>query len=104
MVGTFTLRHGESNKENIPPGCTKLETKKNPIPLMAQQSFKRKMKRLPLADITNLVNNSAQELNQLHGFGVSALSSASFLLHSISRRRTTPVLLRGSKSLRLGFR
>ncbi|KAL5132298.1 hypothetical protein HKD37_12G034989 [Glycine soja] len=65
----------ESNKENIPQGCTMLEKKKNPIPHMAP-SFKRKMKRVPLADITNLVNNSAHEQNQQSGVGVSALSSA----------------------------
>ncbi|TKY48916.1 hypothetical protein E2542_SST26339 [Spatholobus suberectus] len=99
MEGTAT--YDESNKENIPPVCTNGEKKKNPIPPMAssfKRNGKRKIKRVPLADITNLVNDSAQELN-----GVSAIPSALLLLHCNSRRRT-PVLLRGSRSLRLGFR
>nr|KYP53310.1 hypothetical protein KK1_024687 [Cajanus cajan] len=61
-------------------------------------SFKRKVKRLPLADITNLFNNSAQGQN-----GVSYLPSVPLSLHSASRNRT-PVLLRGSKNFRMGFR
>ncbi|KAG4968832.1 hypothetical protein JHK82_034537 [Glycine max] len=74
VVASNSTSNG-SNKENIPQGCTMLEKKKNPIPHMAP-SFKRKMKRVPLADITNLVNNSAHEQNQQSGVGVSALSSA----------------------------
>ncbi|TKY48915.1 hypothetical protein E2542_SST26338 [Spatholobus suberectus] len=99
MEGTAT--YDESNKENITPVCTNGVKKKNPIPPMAssfKRNSKRKIKRVPLADVTNLLNDAAQELN-----GASSLPSASVLLHSNSRRRT-PVLLRGSKSLRLGFR
>ncbi|KAL2331646.1 hypothetical protein Fmac_019227 [Flemingia macrophylla] len=99
MAGTVTFTHDDSEKENIPPLCNNGEKKKNPIPIMPQ-SFKRKgkrsmkKKRVPLADITILFNNSAQEQN-----GVSSIPSASVLL-----QRSTPMLLRGSKTLRMGFR
>ncbi|RDX69204.1 hypothetical protein CR513_51711, partial [Mucuna pruriens] len=91
MEGTAT--HEESNKENIPlvctqeesnipPVCTKGEKKKNSIPPMTpsfKRNCKRKMKRVPLADITNLVNNSAHDPNE-----VSALPSASKTKHMLS--------------------
>lgn len=105
----------ESNKENTPPVCTKGEKKKknnkrNPIPPMApsfKKNGKRKiLKRIPLADITHLFNNSSSTpLAQEEGNGVSssALPSASVLLHSNSRRRTV-VVVPCSKTLRMGFR
>ncbi|QCE09732.1 hypothetical protein DEO72_LG10g955 [Vigna unguiculata] len=102
--------HDDSNKENVPPiNTVSSEKKKNPIPPMApsfKRNTKRKMKRVPLSDITHLFNNSAQD--QTQQIGVAASDSASppsdsTFLPPTSRRRTV-FLLRGSKTLRLGFR
>ncbi|CAJ1956670.1 unnamed protein product [Sphenostylis stenocarpa] len=101
-----TVTHDESNKENVPPIITVLEKKKNPIPPVApsfKRNTKRKMKRVPLADITHLFNNSAQEQNHQTGVSASPPPPDSVLLPAKSRRKTM-VLLRCSKSLRLGFR
>ncbi|XP_027343317.1 uncharacterized protein LOC113855886 [Abrus precatorius] len=104
--------HHESNKENIPPICIKEESnntskKKNPIPPMAssfKKSRKRKTKRIPLADITHLFNNSSPLTTPHQETGVSSLPSSSVLLRSNSRRKTLTVLPAASKSLRMGFR
>ncbi|BAT92333.1 hypothetical protein LR48_Vigan05g136700 [Vigna angularis] len=103
-----SVSHDQSDKENVPPINTVSEKKKNPIPPMApsfKRNTKRKMKRVPLADITHLFNNSAQE--QIKQIGVAASDSPppsdSTLLLPTSRRKTV-FLLRGSKTLRLGFR
>ncbi|WVY99427.1 hypothetical protein V8G54_025497 [Vigna mungo] len=104
-----SVSHDQSDKENVPPIDTISEKKKNPIPPMApsfKRNTKRKMKRVPLADITHLFNNSAQE--QIKQIGVAASDSLSppsdsILLPPTSRRKTV-FLLRGSKTLRLGFR
>lgn len=95
------------NKENIPPVCTNAEKKKNPIPPMVasfKRNSKRMMKRVPLADITNLFDNSVQEHSVVSENGVSALHSSSVVLDLNTRRRTQLVLLRGSKKLRMGIR
>ncbi|KAL2331649.1 hypothetical protein Fmac_019230 [Flemingia macrophylla] len=97
MEGTVTFTLDQINRQNIPPLCNNSKKKKNPISLISP-SFKRKVKRVPLADITNLFNNSAHEQN-----GISALASASLSSVSSSPRRTL-LLLGGSKTLRMAFR
>ncbi|PNX54778.1 hypothetical protein L195_g048400 [Trifolium pratense] len=95
----------QTNKENIPP------VNKNSIPLIAssfkKNSSNRKIKRIPLADITNLFQNSSPFTMTPEGNGVSSvLPSASILLRSNSRRRTLVVVAQAtvSKTLRMGFR
>ncbi|CAJ2660563.1 unnamed protein product [Trifolium pratense] len=94
----------QTNKENIPP------VNKNSIPLIAssfkKNSSKRKIKRIPLADITNLFQNSSPFTMTPERNGVSSvLPSASILLRSNSRRRTLVVAQATvSKTLRMGFR
>ncbi|KAI4322752.1 hypothetical protein L6164_022418 [Bauhinia variegata] len=91
----------ENNKENVPPVSKK---ERNPIPPIApsfKKSSKRKLKRVPLADITNVVNNSAPlALHQQDGVSASPFVSVS--LHSNSRRKTQVVA--DSKTLRMAFR
>lgn len=85
----------QSNKENIPPPpVCKAKGKKNPIPVKVKvPSFKggignkRKPKRIPLADITQLFNNSELPHQQLNG-----------VFPSISQ------MVPASKTLRMGFR
>ncbi|WJX69326.1 hypothetical protein P8452_53591 [Trifolium repens] len=89
----------DSNKENIPPVYTNLEKNKNSIPLMTSSCFKknskRKMKRVPLADITNLFENSSTLTMTREENGVSSvLPSTSIVFRLNSRRR----------ALRIGFR
>ncbi|CAL0303853.1 unnamed protein product [Lupinus luteus] len=118
-ASTSTVISEESNKENIPPpppDCKsnkakgKGKKKKKPIQSKAKgKSFKKKSgsgkkrnpKRIPLTDITDLVNNSStstpsdqQELNN----PVSDVPSP-----SIPRRKKKPSHT-SSKSLRMGFR
>jgi secreted trypsin-like serine protease len=87
----------DSNKENIPPVYTNLEKNKNSIPLMTSSCFKknskRKMKRVPLADITNLFENSSTLTREENSVS-SVLPSSSIVFRSNSRRR----------ALRIGFR
>ncbi|KEH39233.1 hypothetical protein MtrunA17_Chr2g0325191 [Medicago truncatula] len=83
------------NKENIPPVYTNGENKKkNSISIMAssfkKNSSKRKMKRVPLADITNLFENSSTLTTTREE---NVFSSASVHL-GLNFRRT----------LRIGFR
>ncbi|AES89754.1 hypothetical protein MtrunA17_Chr4g0040941 [Medicago truncatula] len=110
-TSTSTISN-HSNKENVPPVCKS----KISIPQLASQSFKnknkkngidRKLKRVPLADITNLINNSVSNsatftLSHQPHTGVSSFISSNSLL--ISRKRTLKPLVSGSKSLRMGFR
>jgi len=95
-----TTTSTSSNKENVPPVCKS----KISIPQLASQSFKnknkkngiqRKLKRVPLADITNLINNSVSNSAYQPHIGVSSL---------ISRKRTLKPLVSASRSLRMGFR
>ncbi|ESW21759.1 hypothetical protein PHAVU_005G097100 [Phaseolus vulgaris] len=101
-----TASHDQSNKENVPPINTVSEKKKSTIPPMAVPSFKRntkrKMKRVPLADITHLFSNSAQE--QTQQIGVAAATPPPSDSVPPNSRRKTVFVLRSSKSLRLGFR
>ncbi|KAK2665842.1 hypothetical protein Ddye_004416 [Dipteronia dyeriana] len=96
----------ESNKENIPPiSVNQISPPVTSVPA-APSSSRRKFKRrprVPLADITNLLDHSIQE-------NVS-MSPASFsICTSISRKRkaTEDIDLRGEscspKSSTLGFR
>jgi len=110
---TTSIISNHINKENVPPVCKS----KISIPQLAPQSFKnknknkkngiqRKLKRVPLADITNLINNSVSNsatftLSHQPYIGVSSLSSNSPL---VSRKRTLKPLVSASKSLRMGFR
>lgn len=108
----------QSNKENVPPVCNNTNKgKKISIPHTSPSfkhkkkgsasATKRKPKRVPLADITNLFNiNSdrstltlAQRQPQI---GVSALLSDP----AISQRRivATSAIVPSSKTLRMGFR
>ncbi|KAK2424658.1 hypothetical protein QL285_034998 [Trifolium repens] len=88
----------DSNKENIPPIYTNLEKNKNSIPLITSSSSfkknsKRKMKRVPLADITNLFENSSTLTREENSVSF-VLPSSSIVFRSNSRRR----------ALRIGFR
>jgi hypothetical protein len=88
----------DSNKENIPPVYTNFEKNKNSIPLITSSSSfkknsKRKMKRVPLADITNLFENSSTLTREENSVS-SVLPSSSIVFRSNSRRR----------ALRIGFR
>ncbi|OIW05990.1 hypothetical protein TanjilG_11677 [Lupinus angustifolius] len=108
----------QNNKENIPPpislcNATKAKCKKkNPIQKKVS-SFKssgsgnkRKAKRIPLADITNLFSNSSSTFNfshRHHHCQVSnSVSAVPSLPISISRCRAQVVS--PSKTLRMGFR
>ncbi|GAU27087.1 hypothetical protein TSUD_103960 [Trifolium subterraneum] len=94
----------QSNKENIPPVYTNGEKNKNSLSI--KKNNKRKMKRIPLADITNLFENSSALTMAREENGVSSvLPSASILLRSNSRRRSLVVAQATiSKTLRIGFR
>jgi secreted trypsin-like serine protease len=88
----------ESNKENIPPVYTNVENNKNSIHLITSSSSfkknsKRKMKRVPLADITNLFENSSTLTREENSVS-SVLPSSSIVFRLNSRRR----------ALRIGFR
>jgi secreted trypsin-like serine protease len=88
----------ESIKENIPPVYTNVENNKNSIHLITSSSSfkkisKRKMKRIPLADITNLFENSSTLMREENSVS-SVLPSASIVFCLNSRRR----------ALRIGFR
>jgi len=99
---TILSHYQSNNKENVPPINTVSQKKRNPVPSMApsfKRNAKRKMKRVPLADITNLFNIFAQEQTQQ----IWVAPSDSILLPPNSRRKTG-FMLPDSKSLRLGFR
>ncbi|KAI9093268.1 hypothetical protein K1719_027282 [Acacia pycnantha] len=92
----------QSNKENVPPLSSK-----SLIPPVAP-SFKKKRRRrininrIPLADITNLFNQSAPEIGAIP-------PPLSDLPQSNSRHKTNAISnsmhrIRCSKSLRMGFR
>ena len=74
VFNTATIISDHGNKENVPPFCNSNVNKdkgKASIPHIMSISFKnkkrstRKLKRLPLADITNLFNNSATDVFDL---------------------------------------
>ncbi|KAK7257378.1 hypothetical protein RIF29_31316 [Crotalaria pallida] len=121
----------QGNKENIPPSisnkttkgkCNKKKKKKNPIQPKAtsfkkgKSGNKQKSKRVPLADITDLFNNSStvtlrqqqqqhQQQQQQPSDSVAEVpSSSSAASSSIPLRRSTRVPPSKSKSLRMGFR
>ena len=107
MEITATAISDQSNKENIPPFvCNNTKKGKNLIPhvspsFKSNNVTKRRAKRIPLADITHLFNESTTTstftLAREQQFGVSAIPSASL------PRSGTPVVPR-SKTLRMGFR
>ncbi|KAM3697538.1 hypothetical protein ACB098_06G120700 [Castanea mollissima] len=98
-----------NNKENIPP--TKHT---NPVPVNVQsfkKSTKRRILRKPLADITNLFNNSAQlradqeSSNSLvPTMFASACAPNSRKRKAIELEEIDPIQVTSSLSLRMGFR
>ncbi|KAJ1415805.1 hypothetical protein SESBI_17868 [Sesbania bispinosa] len=103
-----TVISDQNNKENVPPICNTSKGK-SLIPHTApsfknkKKCSKRKPKRVPLADITALINNSATStfnLTHQQQSAVSALPSDP----SISRRKTVTPAVPGSKALRMSFR
>ncbi|CAJ1978799.1 unnamed protein product [Sphenostylis stenocarpa] len=98
---TATTISNHGNKENVPPigsSYVNKDKSKTPIPHIMSISFKnkkrstRKLKRLPLADVTNLFNSNATD--------VFNLSHHQHIGASAILRRTHGC----SNTLRMGFR
>ncbi|KAL9297764.1 hypothetical protein ACSQ67_023660 [Phaseolus vulgaris] len=103
VFNTATIISDLGNKENVPPFCNSNVNKdkgKTPVPHIKSLSFKnkkrstRKLKRLPLADVTNLFNNSATDV-----FNLSHHHHQQIGVSIIPKR--TPS---SSKTLRMRFR
>ncbi|GAV75989.1 hypothetical protein CFOL_v3_19465, partial [Cephalotus follicularis] len=92
------------NKENIPPFSPK---QANPVPVNAP-SFKKiptckRRFRKPLADITNLFNNSVSSSSTQESISL-LLSSPPVSVCAPNARKRKAVGSSSSKSLRMGFR
>ncbi|KAK4577736.1 hypothetical protein RGQ29_028022 [Quercus rubra] len=100
-----------NNKENIPPS-----KHTNPVTVNVQsfkKSTKRRILRKPLADITNLFNNSAQLRADQESSNslvptcttfASACASRSRKRKAIELEEIDPIQVTSSMSLRMGFR
>ena len=103
VLNTPTIISNHANKENVPSFCNSYANKdkgKTPIPHIKSISFKKKkcstpnLKRLPLADVTNLFNNSPTDV-----FNLSHLQRQQIGVSVIPRRTSC-----SSKTLRMRFR
>ncbi|KAL5055062.1 hypothetical protein RYX36_035744 [Vicia faba] len=107
IISTSTISifiSAQTNKENVPPVCKNRISISRIAPSSSSSSFKsknkkkaiqKKLKRVPLADITNLCNISSTS---------SSASTQPLIGVSDSWRGTPKPLNLASKSLRMGFR